>query len=205
MLVSTSIHRTSLALFAALSITSAVMAQHGNMEAMKMNAMGSPALDGYCAVCLVEKQAWNKGNTNFASNYDGHQYLFPGAKQKAMFDANPNKYAPVLGGDDIVAFAKTGSRTPGKVSEAISHNGRYYFFASAENKQAFKRSPKEYMNADLALDGDCVVCRVDKNHKMAGKPTFTTLHDGLRYQFPNAAIQKAFTANPTKYAQAANN
>ncbi len=172
---------------------------------MKMHGKMSPAMDGFCAVCLVEKQAWNKGDASFASNYDGHQYLFPGAKQKAMFDANPSKYAPVLGGDDVVEFAKTGRRTPGQMSEGINYGGRYYFFANAENKQAFKNSPEAFMNADLALNGECVVCRVDKNHKMAGSPQFTTLHDGMRFQFPNAAIQQAFIANPDKYAKAVKN
>lgn len=162
----------------------------------------STAMDGYCAVCLVEKRAWNKGTLDFASNYDGRRYLFPGANQKAMFDANPSKYAPVLAGDDVVAYTQSGRRVPGVLANGISYKDRYYFFASPANKQAFQASPERFANADLALGGNCVVCQIDMNKKMLGNPAITSVHKGLRYQFPDAGAQQAFVSNPIRYTQA---
>lgn len=218
MLAKSSIYQLSLVMLATALVASTANAQSGGgrpstpppaqaqgSSHQAAQLAGTPAMDGYCPVCLVEMKDWNKGNANFASKYDGQLYLFPGAKQKAMFDANPAKYTPVLGGDDVVVFAKTGRRTPGDLSIGASYGGRFYFFANAANKQAFQAAPNEYANADLALGGECVVCRVDMNHKMAGNPNFTTLYQGIRYQFPDSEAQQAFVGNPTKYTQAIKN
>ena len=51
------------------------------------------ALAGYCTVCKVEKGLDVKGNVDFAADFHGKRYLFPGTKQRDMFLANPTKYA----------------------------------------------------------------------------------------------------------------
>lgn len=51
------------------------------------------ALDGYCSVCKVEMGKDVKGNPDFAIDYNGKRYLFPGSKQLGMFKTNPMKYA----------------------------------------------------------------------------------------------------------------
>ena len=78
------------------------------------------ALDGYCAVCLVKMDKLVKGDEKISSVFDGKTYLFPGAEQKEMFDANPAAFAPVLGGDCTVCKVEnpkpqraTPVRTPG--------------------------------------------------------------------------------------------
>ncbi len=50
------------------------------------------ALDGYCAVCKVEMGRDVKGKADFAVDYNGKRYLFPGKKQLDMFLAHPTKY-----------------------------------------------------------------------------------------------------------------
>ncbi len=156
-------------------------------------------LQGYCPVCIVEMKQWVKGNPQIAAEFDGHKYYFPGAEQVAMFRQNPTKYLPALGGDDIVQYSRTGERVPGSLSQGVLHKGRNYFFASAANQQLFQANPVAYENADLALGGECIVCRVGMNQRVAGAPEFTAVHDGLRYQFPAAEQQAEFMKSPASY------
>jgi len=158
-------------------------------------------LQGYCPVCLVEMKEWVKGDPRMSVEFDGHKYLFPGAEQAEMFKKNPTKYLPALGGDDVVHYNRTGKRVPGTLSHGVIHKGRNFFFASAETKEMFQANPATFEDADLALGGECIVCRVGMNERVAGVPEFTTVHDGLRYQFPAAEQQAAFLKSPESYVE----
>ena len=50
------------------------------------------AMDGYCPVCKVEMGKDVMGRPEFAADYNGKRYLFPGRMQLDMFVANPTKY-----------------------------------------------------------------------------------------------------------------
>ena len=94
------------------------------------------ALDGYCAVWLVKMDKHVKGDEKIPPVFDGKTYLFPGAEQKEMFDANPAALAPVLGGDctfrkieDPKPQRATPVRTPGgdersKTVRVVCSSGR---------------------------------------------------------------------------------
>lgn len=159
------------------------------------------ALDGYCPVCLVEMKQWVKGNSRTSVEFDGQEYLFPAAEQAEMFQANPAKFTPVLSGDDVVHYAQTGERVAGSLQFGALYEGRNYFFASAENKEKFRTNPSAFEDADLAISGECVVCRVAMNKRVAGSAELTVLHDGLRYQFPGEDQQAAFMKAPTSYVE----
>lgn len=158
-------------------------------------------LQGYCPVCLVEMKQWVKGDPRTSVKFDGHKYLFPGAEQAKMFQEDPTKYLPVLGGDDVVHFSRTGQRVPGSLSHGVIHQGRNYFFASADTQKLFQANPTTFENADLALNGECIVCRVGMNQRVPGKPEFTVVHNGLRYQFPAEEQQATFMKSPEKYVE----
>ncbi len=51
------------------------------------------ALDGKCAVCQIEFNKDVPGKPEIAAVHHGLRYLFPAAKQREMFLANPDKYA----------------------------------------------------------------------------------------------------------------
>ena len=61
-------------------------------------------------------------------------------------------------------------------------------------------SPQKYADADLALAGNCAVCRVELKQEIAGKPELTANHAGIRYQFPSDKQRKLFVGNPGTYA-----
>ncbi len=106
---------------------------------------------------------------------------------------------PALGGDCIVCYAKLGKRVPGTISHTARYDNRLFLFPGAEQQQAFLSNPKEFANVDLASNGDCVVCQVHHNKHVAGKPEFTEIKDGFRYQFVSAREQAAFRKDPAHY------
>jgi YHS domain-containing protein len=160
----------------------------------------SVALDGYCAVCIIEARKWMKGNPAHEVVYDGQAYRFPSADQAHMFADNPAKYVPVLGGDCTVCYAKAGKRIAGDIHHAAFYKKRLYLFPSDKERAVFHTDPRAFANADLAMDGNCVVCQVEANKQMPGSEEFVAHHDGLRYLFPGAKQRDMFIANPNKYA-----
>ena len=55
------------------------------------------ALEGYCAVSILDMNEWIKGNPAHRVLHDGRDYLFANEKGQRMFQANPAKYVPALG------------------------------------------------------------------------------------------------------------
>lgn len=160
------------------------------------------AMEGYCPVSILEMRKWVKGDPAYQAAYDGRTYLFADAQGKKMFEANPAKYVPALGGDCVVALVKMGKRVPGNVRHAAFHDGRLFLFSNAEAKKMFVAEPTTYANADLALGGHCPVCAAG-GQKTPGKPEIAAFHEGFRYLFPSAQIRDMFLANPEKYVSAA--
>ncbi len=204
------------ALFAALTIPNYGLAQSSTREqpsaASSQPQQGSShrgenaasvGLQGYCPVCILDMKKWVKGDPQVQSAFDGHVYLFPGPEQKEKFESNPTKYAPVLGGDCIVAYAKMGKRVPGSIEHAAMQGGRLYLFSSEQAKQEFLANHQNFVNADLALGGNCAVCRVEMGKDMAGNPDYEVIYHGLRYRFPSEDQMKMFMANPEKYTATA--
>ncbi|MEX2139446.1 MAG: hypothetical protein WD894_09305 [Pirellulales bacterium] len=160
-------------------------------------------LAGHCSVCLNEMKQWVKGDANHSVVYDGREYRFPSAKELKMFQERPDKYVPVLHGDDVVEFAERNRRVPGSLNQGVRHNGRIYLFADARNKQIFQTELERYADADLALAGNCAVCSAEMKKAVPGKSEFTAHYDGLRYQFPSEKERAMFQKNPAKYVAAA--
>lgn len=180
-------------------------ATHGSATHVGSGSRDLPvAMRGFCAVCLVESKHWVRGNSEFRAAFDGKFYHFPDAKALQMFQAMPGKYAPVLGGDDVVEFANTGRRIPGQLDFGVRHNDRIFFLSSAQNKQVFTAQPKNYEDVDLAAGGRCMVCQVELNQSMPGRREVAVVRNGIRYLFAGADQRNKFLASPAKYESAAN-
>lgn len=158
-------------------------------------------LDGYCPVCVVKMKQWVKGSPEHEVVYDGKVYRFPGADQKQMFLADPARYVPALGGDCGVCLAKMGKRVPGSVKFGAIHKGRVWLFPGVDQRQMFLANAGQFENVDLAYGGGCAVCSVEMRKEVPGKPEFTVLHKGLRYQFPGEDQMNMFIADPARYEQ----
>ncbi|GJQ27682.1 MAG: hypothetical protein HBSAPP02_27140 [Phycisphaerae bacterium] len=160
------------------------------------------ALDGKCTVCLAKMNKLVDGKAAFTSDYDGKTYRFPSDEQKKMFDADPAKFVPALGGDCVVCLVEMGKRVAGKPEHALVHDGRLFLFPAQEQLDMFKKNPAKYADADLALGGNCPVCLVKMNKVVKGDPKYAVVHDGLRYLFPSAEQKAMFEKSPAAFTPA---
>jgi YHS domain-containing protein len=103
------------------------------------------ALEGYCPVCVVTRGSWVRGRETFSGTHLGQTYRFAGPDEKRAFLANPEWYAPALGGNDAVLACERGLVVAGRRAFSAAHNGRLYLFASAETRRAFMAGPDQYV------------------------------------------------------------
>ena len=187
------------------SLLALALLASGTCKSSRRITMQQPriGLEGYCPVCILDANKWAKGSPEHQATYDGVTYYFPEEAIKEKFLANPAKYVPALGGDCIVCYAKLGKRVPGSVNHTARYDNRLFLFPGAEQQQAFLSNPKEFANVDLALNGDCAVCQVHANKRVAGKPEFTEIKNGFRYQFVSDREQAAFRKDPAHYVNPA--
>ena len=64
------------------------------------------AINGYDPVAYFTEEKPVKGSPEFTSDWDGATLQFASAENKAMFDADPVKYAPKYGGYCAYAVSK---------------------------------------------------------------------------------------------------
>ncbi len=174
----------------------------GSGSATRAPARATLALEGYCPVSVVKMRKWVKGDPANQSVFDGHLYRFANAEGKTMFDANPAKYVPALGGDCTVALVKMGKRVPGSIQHAGINGGRLFLFSNAEGQKMFQANPSAYVNADLAAGGNCVVCSVNMRQSVPGHQDIVAVHNGLRYLFPSEEQRNQFLAAPERFVSA---
>lgn len=168
----------------------------------RMTAVNAPlALGGYCPVCIVKMQKWEKGDPAISSLYDGKTYLFPSAAVKAKFDAAPASFVPALGGDCIVCYEKMGKRVAGSLKHTSLFKGRLYLFPSEKELNLFLANPAPFVDTDLAINGECVVCLAKMGKHIAGSTQYTVIHNGLRYLFPSAKEADMFRQSPAQFVQ----
>lgn len=102
-------------------------------------------LEGFCPVCLVTRQSWIEGNSRITEMHNGQTYCFAGEAERRAFLANPEWYAPALGGDDAVLAAKQGVIVAGRRAYSAAYKSRLYLFASPDTRDAFVASPDEFV------------------------------------------------------------
>lgn len=160
----------------------------------------APALGGDCVVCRVNMGVRMPGKAEFAVVHNKRAYLFPSAKERDLFMADPKKYENADLGEEgycSVCAVMAKKWVAGKPEIVSVYDGMRYYFPSADEKKAFDADPAKYVPA---LDGDCVVCFKDAGKRIVGQPKFSAMHDGRIYLFPDEVAQKKFLADTKKYA-----
>ena len=112
---------------------------------------GNPPLciDGFCPVTLCEKQSWVQGDVRWGAIHRGRTYLFTGPEEQKRFFADPDRYAPVGSGNDVVLAAEQGRAVPGMREHGVFFGSRIYLFASEESLLKFAEKPEIYANQVL--------------------------------------------------------
>jgi YHS domain-containing protein len=161
------------------------------------------ALSGYCPVSLQEQGIWIEGSPAHQVPYDGKTYLFASAEQQAKFAAAPDGFIPALGGNCVVTYADHQRLTPGSLYHAVydEASGRFFFFAGPEQKIAFEKMREHYSQADLALEGHCVVTFVEEGKQVAGEEDLLVRHEGVRYLFASPEQREKFLKQPQRFRQ----
>jgi YHS domain-containing protein len=157
------------------------------------------AAAGYCVVALRDQRQWRPGDAGIAAVFDGRTYLFGDRRQRDIFLARPEAYAPMLGGDCPVTFVQSGRRAAGRVEHAVLYGSRIVLLASADCAQEFASEPTKFAGAELAMGGVCPVTRRLQRREVPGIPATAALHDGLRYLFASAHERRMFLQNPHRY------
>jgi YHS domain-containing protein len=106
-------------------------------------------MDGYCPVQLIEGGRWQKGNAAWGIIHRGRIYLFSGPEAQRRFQADPDRYAPVNSGNDVVFTLELGRMVPGFREHGAQFDGHVYLFANEATLEKFRSNPRYY--AERAL------------------------------------------------------
>ncbi|MCS7238059.1 MAG: thioredoxin family protein [Thermoguttaceae bacterium] len=107
-------------------------------------------LDGFCPVSVTELGRWVPGNPQWGLIHEGRLYLFAGPAEQAKFASDPQRFAPVLSGYDVVLAVDKGVLVPGRREFGGWYQGRMYLFANEETLRRFDAEPQRYTAAVAA-------------------------------------------------------
>jgi thiol-disulfide isomerase/thioredoxin/YHS domain-containing protein len=106
-------------------------------------------LDGYCPVNLIEKKQWIPGDRRFGAIHRGRTYLFATSEEQQRFFTDPDRFAPVVSGNDIVQAMEKGQAVPGMREHGVFFNNHIFLFADESSLEKFSRNPPYYANQAL--------------------------------------------------------
>ncbi len=127
-------------------------------------------LDGYCAVQLSVNERWVPGNPQWGAIHRGKTYLFSGPEEQRQFLADPDRYAPVLDGCDIVNVVDRGQGIDGRREHGAWFQDRVYLFASEQALQRFSAEPQRYLTACRQLGLNVPVVPMDTTADLSRRP-----------------------------------
>jgi YHS domain-containing protein len=96
---------------------------------------------------LVEKRRWVLGTHPWGVIHQGRTYMCAGPEEQKRFLANPDRYAPVLSGNDVVLSVERGMNQPGRREYGIFYRGQVYLFTDQTTLDAFRKNPRRYLDA----------------------------------------------------------
>jgi len=136
-----------------------VQADTGKADTGKTDSLlpTSIAIGGFCPVSLtmaIEASksgasagpAWVKGKPEHAVRHRGRVYHLVSEEALAKFLSEPDRYAPVLSGCDLVEYSKSGKWIDGDCRFGFieQETGRIFLFSSSLNCQEFAQNCESY-------------------------------------------------------------
>ena len=103
------------------------------------------ALSGYDPVAYFTLGRPEKGSDKFWFAFDDAIYYFDGADHRAMFAADPERYAPQYAGFCAAGLSKGVKHEPDPEAWAIV-NGKLYVVELKERIEQFKKDPDSIIN-----------------------------------------------------------
>lgn len=108
-------------------------------------------LKGFCPVALRDSRELKDARPSFQAEFNGDYYNFSTAEALTKFKAEPEKYAPAAGGQDVVLAANEGTSREGSLDRAVWYRNKLYLFSSKDSHEEFVASPSKFA-VDLADD-----------------------------------------------------
>ncbi len=87
---------------------------------------------------------WVNGDLRWGMQHHGRTYLFAGPDEQQKFQANPDRYSPVMSGNDPVLALDQGQSVAGSRMYGVSYADHVYLFMSEQTLQIFQQNPKRY-------------------------------------------------------------
>lgn len=221
--------RFLLSTIASIALAGSAVSDHASdhTKTLVLKNKEGAAILGYDAVAYFTDGKPAKGSAKFKSTHDGANYHFASAEHKALFDANPAKYAPAYGG--YCGYAASINRLSpispewfqiqdGKL--ILQHNKKAFdLFNKALKKNTLKadqnwpglvakngvQGGKTLVLTDkkgVALEGHDPVSYFTDGRPAKGDPKIEATFNGALYHFVSQAHRETFEKDPTKYAPA---
>ena len=126
----------------------ATAARYAELQRKLAERSGLGGFQGFCPVALRDRRELLDARPEFLSIYQGRTYELASAEAKARFEADPEKYAPVSQGNDVVLVSRGESEVEGNLSFAVWFKDRLYLFRSANTLREFNAEPIKFALAD---------------------------------------------------------
>jgi len=101
-------------------------------------------LKGFCPVTLRDDRDLADARPQFKAVFQSKVYNFATEEARDKFEKNPKAYAPIAGGNDIVANKLESSDIEGSLEHAVWFRDRLYLFSSAKTKATFEATPSKF-------------------------------------------------------------
>ncbi len=111
------------------------------------------AMEGFCAVTVIDEDQWVEGNPKFGVVHLGKLYLFSSAEKMDVFLADPMRYTPVLNEIDVVRFFEERQIVPGHRRFGMRDpiHQRMFFFADEASMNHFFDEYERYTDAAIEV------------------------------------------------------
>ena len=107
---------------------------------------GLPGFKGFCPVALRDRRELVDARPDFNATFGLKTYTFSSAAARAAFEADPARYAPAGGGNDVVLMVTSGEEQAGQLEYALWYRDRLYLFHSRETLTLFNQDPQKFAN-----------------------------------------------------------
>jgi YHS domain-containing protein len=214
-------------LVAALALANAALAdQMPDHKVLVLKTRDGVALQGYDTVAYFADNKAFKGSPQFWSEYEGAKYFFATAEHKALFDANPPKYAPAYGG--YCGYAASIDRLSpispewfqiidGKL--ILQHNKKAYDKFNADLKGNVMKADENWPGLvarngsggkslvftdrkGVALEGYDPISYFVNGKPSKGDSKIEATYEGALYHFVSQEHREMFEKNPSKFVAA---
>ena len=111
------------------------------------------AMQGFCAVTVINENKWVEGKPEYGVIHLGKLYLFSNQQSMGAFLADPVPYTPVLNEIDVVRFFEERKIVKGKREFGVLdpvHNRMFFFFDEAALKH-FEGEYERYTDAAIEV------------------------------------------------------